>query len=295
MRKQVNRILLSLATGAIVTAVTVIVEAAFARFALAPTATILDDTLIGIAAALCSYAWVSLLAEREARQTAKIQQETAIREYTRIACEIHDVLAQSFVAMILNVEAAHKLLGDLPAGQKFCERALKTAREGLAESRRLVRALRSPVPSAENLRAALSELVQLLTEGTTIRATCDIDGDSAFVPPEVEGQLLRIVREAVTNVVKHAKASELNVDLRANAHSAELTIQDNGCGFAPGFSQNDDSFGLTSMRERAADLGGTLEIDSQPNRGTRIVLSVPVSNRIANHAANGKLSKAASA
>lgn len=295
MSEQLKRVFIAIAIGLTLGVITNFVELVLGQHGLGPSDTILDDVLIGLAAALCAYAWVALLAERESRAHAKAKQEATIRERTRIACEIHDVLAQSFAGMILNIEAAHDFMDDSSEGQKFCGRALRIAREGLAESRRLVRTVHSPLPNAEDLRVAVTELVQLLTEGEDLRIQCNVAGDFSALSPEIEGQLLRILREAVTNVVKHAKASDLAVDLRLEGDSVRLSIQDNGLGFVPERSATGETFGLTSMQERAHDLGGVLSIDSKPGKGARIVASIPVSQQIEQEYSRGNRARATTA
>ncbi|MGH7194902.1 MAG: sensor histidine kinase, partial [Candidatus Saccharimonadales bacterium] len=218
-----------------------------------------------------------------------------IRERTRIACEIHDVLAQSFAGMIYNIEAAHEFMSDSSQGRELCQRTLRIAREGLAESRRLVRTVRSPLPNAQDLQVAVTELVQLLTEGEPLRINCNVVGDFTALSPEIEGQLLRILREAVTNVVKHAKASEISVDLRLEGDDVRLSVQDNGLGFVPERSTTGETFGLTSMQERAHDLGGVLFIDSKPGKGARIVASIPVSQPVGQEYGRNNRARATSA
>ena len=295
MSEKLKRVLIAVGIGLAVAVITNFVEVGIAHLALNPTATILDDALIGLGACLCAYAWAALLAERETRRHMKIKQEATIRERTRIACEIHDVLAQSFAGMIYNIEAVHESLPDTSQERGLCQRALRIAREGLAESRRLVRTVRSPLPSAEDLRVAVTELVQLLTEGEELRTNCNIVGDFTVLSPEIEGQLLRILREAVTNVVKHAKASDLAVDLRLEGDSVQLGIEDNGLGFVPERSTTGETFGLTSMQERAHDLGGVLSIDSKPGNGARIVASIPISQQIEQEYSRGNRARATSA
>lgn len=295
MTERLKRIVVALSIGTALAIVTNFVELILARHGLGPSDTILDDVLIGFAAALSAYAWAELLAERESRRHVKTEQEATIRERTRVACEIHDVIAQSFAGLIYNVESAHEFLPDSSQGKEFCQRALRVAREGLAESRRLMRTVRSPIVNAEDLHSAITELVHLLTEGEQLQTTFNVDGDFAALSPEIEGQLLRIVREAVTNVVRHAKASELSVNLGVQHGNVEMSIVDDGCGFVPGAVNNGETFGLTSMQERAQDLGGSLSVISEPGEGTRVVASIPISAQIVNRSTGRQSAKVASA
>lgn len=295
MSERLKRIFIAVAIGLTLGILTNFVEIVLARHGLAPSDTILDDACIGLAAALCAYSWAALLGERESRDRVKTEQDAAIRERTRIACEIHDVIAQSFVGLIYNIEAADEFLPDSSPGKESCRRALRIAREGLAESRRLVRTVRSPLTNAEDMKVAVTELVSLLIENQKIRVDCNVAGDFSDPSPEIKGQLLRILREAVTNAVKHARASELSVSLSLRDGYIRLSVQDNGCGFVPHDSNGDEAFGLTSMQERAQDLGGTLSIDSMPGNGTRIVASIPIPAKLQREATQRRAAKAASA
>jgi len=279
MHDRTYRILIATATGVLVGVVTNRLDAEFAHLAIRPQSVIIDNLIVGFVSGLCAFAFVSLSADRRARQLAaeKVIEEGAARERTRIACDIHDVLAQCFVGIIGNVEAAQEFLGDSPQARTLSERALQVAREGLVEARSLVRGLRPRAGAEKGLCRTLTDLAETLTKGTQLRVNCSVEEGSGPLTPDTEMQIRRIIREALVNVVRHAGASEAWVTVCNQNGQIQLCIEDNGRGFVPGEALNRETFGLASMRERACQLGGLLWIYTQPGHGTQIVAVIPTS------------------
>jgi signal transduction histidine kinase len=277
MHDRTHRVLLAAAIGLLVAAVTSLLNAEFAHLAIAPRSTTLDGLIVGFVSGLCAFAWLSLSAERSARQLAaeKVREEGVVRERTRIACDIHDVLAQCFVGIIGDVEAAQEFLRDSPQARTFSEHALRVAREGLVEARTLVRGLQSRALAEEDFCRAVTDLVETLTEGTQLRVNCLVEEGCSLLSPETELQILRIIREALTNVMRHANAGEVRVTLSTEGDQIQLCIEDNGSGFVPGRAPDGETFGLASMRERASQLGGLLWIYTQPGHGTQVTAVIP--------------------
>lgn len=210
---------------------------------------------------------------QEARQLAVLE------ERTRLAREIHDTLAQGFTGIIVQLQTAAELGAADPARQQaHVEQAVALARSSLAEARRSVQALRPPALLDADLAGALLRLLQQLTAHTAIDATFAVTGTPAPLPPEVEGQLLRIGQEAITNALRHAGARRLQVELRFEAAAVRLQVRDDGAGFVPA-QVRDDRFGLLGMRERAQQLGATLEVTSAPGAGTTVSVFAPAPER----------------
>ncbi|MGN6812856.1 MAG: sensor histidine kinase, partial [Thermomicrobiales bacterium] len=198
-----------------------------------------------------------------------------VEERARLAREIHDTLAQSLTAIALHLEGGlHQLERSPTEARERLERALATCRASLEEARRSVLNLRT-VPLAERpLPAALAALGRAFTSETGIRVRMRVaDGDCTGLPLRTEGELYRIAQEALANVRRHAKASEVIVTLQADARGVRLTVRDDGVGFTPGAAR-DGRYGLLGMRERAALLGGRLRIESRPGQGTTIRATV---------------------
>ncbi len=283
MHERRKRVFLAAALGLLVAVVCNRQEVALTRLGIAPGSIMLDDLVVGLVAALAAYVWAWSWAQRNARRemAEKLRREEAVRERTRIAYEIHDTVAQCFAGMIVNLEAADEFLDSTPEGRKFAERALRMGREGLSETRDLVRGLRSPNYDEEGFRGAVTHLLEKLTDGIDLRVqlcVC-VDDIPGLVSAQVETQVLRIIREAITNVVRHAVARTAWVKLREKDGHIQLCVEDDGCGFGPDTHADAECFGLNSMHERAEDLGGILRVVSQPGHGTRVLASIPVSGQ----------------
>ena len=149
---------------------------------------------------------------------------------------------------------AMALPDDVASARQDLELAQRMTRYCITEARRSVLDLRSPVLDGQNLGAALQSGAQIWTAGSGVNVEVDVSALEEPLPEEIERNLLRIAQEAVTNAVKHAKASRISISLRLlGARKLYLGIADNGRGFEKPnvFSSNDGHFGLICMRERA--------------------------------------------
>jgi signal transduction histidine kinase len=197
----------------------------------------------------------------------------ALAERHRLAGEIHDTLAQGFTSIITLVQAAEASLDATSPARRHLDLALATARENLAEARALVTAL---TPAA--LRAGgLADTVHRVTGATGaqagIEAHAEVTGTARRLPTGTEVVLLRVCQEALANVRKHAAARRVSVRLCYADGAVRLTVADDGRGFDPGAA--DGGYGLNGMRERVRQVGGTVEVDSAPGRGTKVSAEVP--------------------
>jgi two-component system, NarL family, sensor kinase len=197
-------------------------------------------------------------------------------ERTRIAREIHDTLAQGLTAIALNIESAMNRLETRPdQARESLGRALTMARENLEEARRSVIELRTESRlEGKPLVEALAGLARSFTSDTGVQVRLQAS-PTQRLPLRTEAELFRIAQEALTNVRKHARASEVELALRRHGATLNLSVQDDGRGFAAR-AHHPDSHGVVGMRERARLLGGRLEIRSAPGKGTRVVARVPV-------------------
>lgn len=228
---------------------------------------------IGLVQALAHY--VSLAVELS--RSAMAGQRTAVlEERNRAARELHDVLAQAFAGILVQLEAAEDVLARDPAkARDHLSRARRLARESLSETRRSVLALTSAALRDGDLPAAFERLAAELSGGG-LRAEFAFQGAASVLPPATADALLRIGQEAVTNVFKHSRAKKVRMVLAFRARRARLTIQDDGVGFDTRSRRRRLGFGLFNMRDRAETLGGRLKISSRPGRGTRIEALVPI-------------------
>lgn len=212
------------------------------------------------------------LAIQLTRMGEQANQTAILHERNRMAREIHDTLAQGFTGIVIQLEAADDTLEDAPGTARgHLSRARSLARDSLAEARRSVWALRSDRPA--DLLTAFRQQADSLTAGTKIMVQVTQDGVPRPLPENLEQSMLRIGQESLTNALRHGKANQVWIRLSYAGESVELKVEDDGIGFDPATSTN--GFGLTGMRERAEELGGTLQIAAVPGRGTTVVVRFP--------------------
>jgi signal transduction histidine kinase/ligand-binding sensor domain-containing protein len=206
------------------------------------------------------------------------QFDAVLAERNRVAREIHDTLAQSFVGVSVQLELTAQLLlqSQVSAASQQIDRTREYVREGLAEARRSIWDLRA-ITAQHALTTRLTRLAeQSTTEQLSIHL--NIGGTYRPVAPAFEDEILRIAQESLTNVARHADATQAFVDLRYHSRRLTLVISDDGRGFPAA----DDSlpgkghFGLQGMRERAAQIHAQLTIESSPGKGTTIKLDAPI-------------------
>jgi signal transduction histidine kinase len=224
------------------------------------------------------------LALENLRLVEQARRAGLIGERQRLAHEIHDTLAQGFASIIMNLEAADAILptGHSTQAQWHLGQARLTARESLAEARRLVWALRPKLLEEAPLPDALSRLTERWSEASSIAVHTTVTGAPRPLPPEVEATLFRVAQEALTNVRKHARADRTALTLSYMHDRVALDTRDDGVGFDPGKagdvtgSTREGGFGLGTMRERVERLGGTLSIESAPGEGTTLAVELPL-------------------
>ena len=206
--------------------------------------------------------------------------DAILAERTRIAREIHDTLAQGFVAVSTQLELTAHLLARshvLEASQQV-DRTRELVREGLADARRSIWDLR-----AESTQSTLPmRLTHLVEQSSTeyLKTEVEIGGTYRVLAPSLENEVLRIAQEALANVVRHSGAAHVALALRYHPNELTLTISDDGKGFLITNANLSPKghFGLQGMRERADQIGGTLNVESSPESGTRVTLHAPLSN-----------------
>ncbi|MDQ4127044.1 MAG: sensor histidine kinase [Actinomycetota bacterium] len=223
------------------------------------------------------------LALENLRLIEEARRSGVIGERKRLAREIHDTLIQGFASIVMNLEAAEGAPEDGVA-LRHLDEARSTAREGLAEARRIVWALRPEALEEAPLPEALKRLAARWSEASGVEAGVTVTGAPLPLPSEAEVTLLRAAQEALTNVRKHARAGRAVLTLSYIGDRVALDVLDDGVGFEPeGTSKADGTsggFGLPAMRERVEQSGGTLLVESEPGRGTTLVVELPVGAEI---------------
>ncbi|WP_430783557.1 histidine kinase [Actinoplanes sp. G11-F43] len=236
---------------------------------------------ISTAAGICIGVWITamaqqseqraqLIAELEASRAelARLSHEAgAATERTRLAGEIHDTLAQGFTSIITLIQAVDPELRD-----ERLALAVRTAKENLAESRAMVAALSPSALADASLPLAVRRSTARFSEESGVPCSFRITGDERALPTRAEVVLLRAAQESLTNVRRHAAAREAAVVLAYSPSSVRLVVRDDGVGFEP---DSPGGFGLSGMRARATEAGGTLTIRSSAATGTTLDLEIP--------------------
>ena len=199
-----------------------------------------------------------------------------IAERNRLALELHDVVSQKLFSLSLAAESAATLLDrDPDAARTQLHRLGELAREALEELRSLILGLRPADLERDGLAGALAKEVTMLRHIHGVEIELHADGvEDRAAPRDVD--VLRIAHEALHNAVRHAGARTISVRLEGSGRRLLVEVVDDGVGFDPGgVEMRSRHLGLTSMEERARELGGRLEIRSAPGAGTTVRLTVP--------------------
>jgi PAS domain S-box-containing protein len=213
------------------------------------------------------------------RQLSLRMFEAEENERRRLARELHDRIGQNVTALSLNLNMVR---GELP---EDCRHKVKTRLDDceslLYQTAQLVRNvlvnLRPPGLDDLGLVAALKEHARQVAERTGVSAAVIGTEIVPRLPPATETTLFRIAQEALNNIAKHARATEVSVTLEAGPDTVVLTVADNGRGFdtTARLVQPTSSLGMVSMRERAESIGARLHIESAPGKGTRVIVEAP--------------------
>ena len=193
----------------------------------------------------------------------------------RFAQDLHDSVKQQIFATSLQIAAARALIEqDKEAAESHLAQADELVRLAQKELNVLIHQMRPAALEGKGLSAALGDYAADWSRRSEIPAEVHVRGERE-TPLEVEQALFRVAQEALANVAKHSGAKSVEVDLIYDADAVTLRIADDGRGFDPP-KDNGDGFGLQSMSERLAKLGGRVEVESAPGEGTRVVCVCPL-------------------
>jgi NarL family two-component system sensor histidine kinase YdfH len=223
-----------------------------------------------------------LLAELEAANkqlsdyAAQVEDLTLATERQRMARELHDTLSQGLAGLILQLEAvdAHLASQRVERGRTILQQSMEKARGTLAEARQAIDNLRRP------LEYDLVEMVRREAEhfSSSTGITCEPQIDLKLDVPEAVAEAAgKAVSEGLTNIARHAQAKIVTLRMSEESKGLEIKICDDGVGFDPEAVQA-GHYGLVGMRERVRLAGGSLEVQSAPNKGTCVKISFPLDN-----------------
>lgn len=226
--------------------------------------------------------------EQAQQQLAALTEHLQIsieEERAAIAREIHDDIGGALTAVKFdlawisrNALHAEKTRADI---HQHADAALEMLQHALGASQRIMLNLRPPVLD-QGLVAAVQWLVQSFSQRTGIKAQMvhSSPHSGAQIAPQIQVVAYRTAQEALTNVSKYAQASEVYVELSDGEGFLTLEVRDNGCGIDSASRDKPQAFGLRGLSERARTVGGWLDVSTQPGRGTSIIVSIPLKNKV---------------
>ena len=214
---------------------------------------------------------------RTATRRKREQYQAVLTERSRVARELHDTLEQGLAGIALQLEA---VAGSLDASPDRAHHSLEVARQMLRysqeEARRSVMDLRTQALESRDLAGALADLASQMSHPGGAVTQVKVEGTRRRLDASDEHHLFRIGVEALTNAIKHSAAGRIDILLRFNPDGVDLVVNDDGCGLA---RSADDipggRFGLLGIRERVDKMGGVLRLETEPDAGTRLTVTIP--------------------
>lgn len=241
----------------------------------APRFTLADQRLVE------TFARQAAMAIHTVRMHDDLGRLALLQERERIGQDLHDGIIQALYGVGLFLEDVPELMDtDRAEAAARVDRAIDAIHESIRDIRGFIFGLRDDegeVTLAEGVRRLGEELERGSSASVLVRTL----GEPRMEPADV-AQVLRLAREALSNVARHASATHVEVTLRAADDHAELSIRDDGRGFDPSTAPRPGHHGLANMRARALELGATLDVDGRPGHGTTVRLTVPLRDEHAN-------------
>jgi signal transduction histidine kinase len=221
------------------------------------------------------------IALESARLHEQVRQLAVIEERDRIGRDVHDGIIQSLYAVSLSLEDMPELIAESrQEAEARVDTAIDSLHVAIRELRNFIYGLRPETLDGSDVPAGIRELAEQHRRNTLVEVDVDIDELAAMTLSIGEGMhLLQLVREALSNAGRHARATRAGVSLRREGDETVLLIADDGVGFDPAAAHDAGHRGLRNMRARAEAIGGRLVIQSARGSGTRIIVALPDSSR----------------
>jgi signal transduction histidine kinase len=238
-----------------------------------------------VAVLLLVMAWIVVLGRRLREQMELIRQKIrsggVLQERNRIARELHDNLEQELAGITMQLDLAVDCFQQAPrVAQEALETARNMSRHSMLDARRSVWDLRCHLLEEGDLVSALRQTVQPAASHDHVNVDVSVTGAPVRLPASVEMNLLRIGQEAVANAIRHGGARSVKAVLQYDENKVRLSVTDDGQGFRPQDTTPSGHFGLLDMRERAHSMGSVLQVESEPQRGTRVAVEIPVKEQV---------------
>jgi PAS domain S-box-containing protein len=216
--------------------------------------------------------------ERLREMSARMQHDIE-EERKRISQSLHDEMGQNLTALQLDADWIRRHCQSLPAILDTVDRMKRCIEDSAGSMRRIVADMRPRVLDDLGINVAIRGLVKDVSLRTGLKVSFVSKGQLDDIDDAMKTALYRMLQECLTNVTRHAQATEVDVLLLANERDIQMVVSDNGCGFSPQAHIKPGSFGLFGLGERAGQLNGTVAVESAPARGTRVVIRVPLAVR----------------
>jgi NarL family two-component system sensor histidine kinase LiaS len=215
------------------------------------------------------------LSAHNAELTEQVKQSAVTEERQRLARELHDAVSQQLFAISMTMAAVKRTLSQNPEkASRQVELVEEMAAAAQSEMRALLLHLRPTQLEGKSLREGIEGLLIELEAKHSLAFSWQIDEVPAL-SKGMEDHLFRILQEAISNALRHARATKVEVKLVQMHNQMRLRITDDGVGFAEGEEKKSSSYGMKLMEERVAEIGGVLVVSSAPGRGTMIEVTVP--------------------
>jgi signal transduction histidine kinase len=222
------------------------------------------------------FALHAAIAIDNARLHEQVRRLAVVEERDRIGRDLHDGVIQRLYAVTLALEDVPELMEEAPGDARDrVERSIGALQSAIGDIRSFIYDLRPVLLSASDMRAALVELADEVGRNGHTAVRVEVEGDP-LLPPALARELIAIAREGLSNVGRHAAATQATIRLAISDRTARLTIDDNGRGFDLGVPTDPEHHGLSNMRDRAAVVGGRLVVTSTVGKGTQVAAEAPL-------------------
>ena len=228
-----------------------------------------DERLIVL---LANHAAVAI---ENARLSEQLQSIALSRERDRIGMELHDGVIQSVYAVGMKLEILRGQFPMTPEQQQQYQSMIEDLNTIIEDIRHYIRNLRSAREEQATFRQRLDNLARHFRDFARVEVVVDVPTSLRTLNDRQRHSLTQIVREGLSNVARHAQATQVRVRVREAGNKLLLTVEDNGHGFDPAAMQDPENFGLRNMEQRARQLSGEFVIRSEPGKGTTLMVQIP--------------------
>lgn len=212
--------------------------------------------------------------QQEAARAVLVAEE---RERRRLASDLHDGVGQMLSAALINLNHAYERQEQDTEARQLTARSLSLLNDGYDEMRSLSHRVMPKALIKEGLPLAVKDLLYKIN-GAGLQTSLDVAGFSERLPQQTETILYRVIQEAVNNVIKHAAATRLSVQLMKDEEGVAVNIEDDGKGFEPALLRKSEGIGIKNILSRLSLLKGTVDIDAAPGRGTLVAVFIPAAH-----------------